>query len=344
MDSTSELAVKPNASACRNRMMGLSLLLSVFVLVGFGLYQFSRQAISYPPGWRDIFHDRDWDRDTISHFLDIPIPDEARNLVVEGQQGLVGSYGIYPKLSFSFDATPESALEFVEHFCEGELHVGYDPFDAMDMSNPVEDAVLIRGKRSIHYSRSEGTPQTIHGNRCARYDERDPERLWIWIEEIALDTSDPDEYKATYHLPFEANSASAEEYYPRAHTIAPFGNQIRLNITGFSDDSHVLSYHTICMETAGLALVWDYFAFNPDAMPTYAGSDVVIYIDDVQQTPARISELGLSLRPTDKDISADMWQYCLNADWEAGTHTMRVVVDPLHGDNLVLDWEFTVLN
>ncbi|MCD4687654.1 MAG: hypothetical protein K8S97_17130 [Anaerolineae bacterium] len=286
-----------------------------------------------------MFDNGDWDRDAISHFLDIPIPDEAQDLVIEGQMGLVGSYGIYPKLSFSFKAEPESALQFVEHFCNGELHAGYDPRNAIDLSQPAENVVLIRGKRTIHYSQSKNTPQTVRGNRCARYDDRDPGRRWI--EEITLDTSDPDQYRVSYHLPFEANGGNAEEYYPRAQTVAPFGDQFRFNITGFTAD-HVLNYHTICMETTGLALVWDYFAFNPDVMPTYAGSEVTIFIDDVQQPSARISDMGLSLRPTHRDTPTDTWQYCLNANWEAGTHVMRVIVDPLDGERLVLNWEFTV--
>lgn len=347
MDSTSEASVKSRTPGCIKLLT--IYVLFMLILVGCGLYQFSRSTNSYPPGFRDIFDDRDWDRDAISHFLDIPIPDDAQDLVIEGRQGLVGSYGIYPKLSFSFTSAPESALQFVEKFCDGELHPGYDPRYAIDMSEPADDTVLIRGDRTIHYSRSEDTPPTILGNRCARYNDRAPaqydnrerEKLRIWIEEITLDISDSDAYHVFYHLPFAANSGSAEEYYPRAQTVVPFGDQFRLYITGFTRD-YVLDYHTICMETTGLALVWDYFAFNPDIMPVYSGSEVRIFIDDVQQPPARISEMGLSLRPKNSDVPYDTWQYCLNADWGTGSHVMRVVVDRLDGERLVLDWEFTV--
>lgn len=315
--------------------------LLIVTLAGCGLHSPSHQASSYPPGWKDVFDNRDWDRESISHFLDIQLPDTAQDLEIEGQQGLVGSYGIYPTLTFSFSASPESAYAFVEHFCDGELHAGYDPRNAINLTEPAQDAVLIRGNRTIHYSRSDDTPQTIYGNRCARYDARTAENLRMWIEEVTLDTSDPDAHRVFYHLPFEANSGNAEEYYPRAQTVAPFGDQFRFNVTGFTEDS-VLNYSTICIETSALALVWDHFAFNPDIMPAYAGATVAIYIDDVQQPPARISEPGLLLRPADSQSPADKWQYCLDANWERGTHTMRVEVDPLEAEPIVLEWGFTV--
>ena len=96
------------------------------------------------------------------------------------------------------------------------------------------------------------------------------------------------------------------------------------------------------METTSLALVSDYFTFNPDIMPTYNGSEVTIFIDGVQQPPANITKWGLSPKSMDRDVPDDKWQYCLNADWEAGSHMMRVIVDPLVGERLMLDWEFTV--
>lgn len=337
MDSGSEVSVKPSTTG-QSRWFTIGVLLAL-ILIGFGIYHFDRHVNSYPPGWQDFFKSRDWDREAISNFLDIQLPDEAQSMEIEGKQGLAGSYGIYPTLTFSFTAPTENARRFIEHFCDGELHAGYNPRNAENFGEPMPDAVLIRGNGTNHYSRSEGTPQTIQGNRCARYDTRDPERLWVWMEEITLDTSDPDTYRVSYHLPFEANSASTEEYYPRAQTITPFGDQFRLNITGFTEAS-VLNYHTICLETAGLEPEWDHFAFNPDIMPNYAGSTVTIYIDDVQQPMARISERELSLRPTDREVPADMWQYCLNADWEIGTHTMRIEVDPLEAEPIVLVWEF----
>ena len=231
MDSASEATVKSSTS---DRMLLVIYTFFMIILVGCGLYQSNHRTNSYPPGWRDMLDNGDWGRDTISHFLDIPIPEEAQDLVIEGQQGIVGSYGIYPKLSFSFTAEPESALQFVEQFCDGELHTGYDPRNAVDLSEPTDDAVLIRGDQTIHYSRSEDTPSTIRGNRCARYDNRDLERQWTWIEEITLDAFDSNAYHVFYHLPYKANSGGAEEYYPRARMVAPFGDQFRFYVTGFA--------------------------------------------------------------------------------------------------------------
>jgi hypothetical protein len=232
----------------------------------------------------------------------------------------------------------------VANFCDGVLHAGYDPLTAVDSSQPLEGAILIRDGGTIHYSRSDGTPPTVHGNRCARYATRGRNRAPIWIEEIALDTSDPNLYHVSYHLPYEPNSSYPEESYPRAQIIRPFGNRIRWSITGLREEAgkFVLAYRTICMETASLAPHFDVFSSNPQIMAKYIGADVTIFIDGTEQAPARIAEFGQYLLPVGREDPPDRWQYCLSADWEAGNHNMRIVVSAISGDTLTLEWKFTV--
>ncbi len=299
----------------------------------------------YPPGFADIGRERDWNPDNVGHFIELQIPAQARDFVAEGQLGLVGSYGIFPTLEFSFTSTPDVANAFAAHFCNGVLHPGFDPFNSIESDSPGTEAVLVRGKGTIHYAYSNDTSLSVRGNRCSRWDGR-INANWYWLEEIVLDTTNPNVYRVSYHLPFDPNSSGmAEEVYPRAYAITPLGDAFRLNVTGFRalNGSYVLGYPTICMETRALARVWDRFAFDPSLHSGYENAEVSIAIDGIAQPSAVITEDTFSLRPTDS-TGTDAWQYCITKDWQPGRHSMEIVIVPINGNVRVFDWEFVVPN
>jgi len=252
--------------------------------------------------------------------------------------GLVGSYGIMPRLSFQFDAPPDDAMQFVEQFCDGILHPGYYPFNSINSSEPSDDAILIHNGTTLYYSSSPNIPETILGNRCARHQDLYEQNKWFWEEEFVVDKANPNLYRVYYNLPFEANRDSSEQY-PTAKSINPFGERFRLNITGFNSE-HVLVYHTVCMETSEIRHYT--INFEPDSMIDFAEAEISISIDGIEKPNAFVSNPELSLQLSDTNRPFQKWQYCLNADWEVGTHTMRIQVKRTRSDILELKWDFTV--
>jgi hypothetical protein len=295
-----------------------------------------------PPGYSGWLSSNDWNKENIGYFLTVPIPEDAINLEIEGSMGLRGSLGIIPRLSFSFYAPPQSATEFVNAFCDGILHPGYNPLVATDSYAPTEESVFILGKRMMHYSHSPGVPDTIKGNRCQRHDKG-------WIEEIVIDTSNHEEYVVSYNLPYSPNSAN--EYYPVTRKVTPFPKQFKLYVFGLRTENadsdsplYIVENHTICLATSSVSgPIWDYFMFNPEAMTPYTNSDVTIFIDEIEQPAARMDKRA-SLLPLESDFQSGAWEYyCLDSTvWEQGTHTMQLIVEPDDGEALTLEWEFEV--
>jgi hypothetical protein len=322
-------------------LIGMAILLYI-VLSEVAIY------FKQPPGYADWGSSSKWTKDNIGYFLNVPIPENAINLEIEGKMGLRGSLGIAPQLSFSFHTPPENSAEFVSAFCDGVLHPGYNPLIATDSSIPTKDSVFILGQDMMHYSRSSGVPDTIKGNRCVRYDERWRDRVATWIEEIVIDTSNPDEYVVSYHLSL-ANFTYA--YYPTARYVAPFGSQFQLYVIGLrkevadtDEPLYIVENHTICLTTSAVSeAIWDYFAFTPGTMDIYHNSDVIIFIGEIEQPPARIVP-HMRLFPSEFLATPDLWEYyCLDSTvWEQGTHTMQLIVEPDDGEALTLEWEFEV--
>ncbi len=316
-------------------LVDIGLCVALFWLVFYGGFK------PRIPGFVDIFESSVWNRDNVSYFLNTSLPDEIQSLMVEGKMGQLGSYGFLPTLSFSFTASPEVAEAFASHFCDGVLYAGFDPFNSINTSVPTTHSILVRGTGTIHYASSKDAPASIKGNRCARYDERVGAHT-SWLEEIVLDSSNPDQNKISYNLAYDPDNPVAEIRYPRAETITPL-DRFRLYVTGFSlvGSTYFLRYPTFCMETRGSLYVWDDFAFKSDIMKSFTDATMAILIDDLEQPPAIISGRWLSLRPADSD-STDFWQYCLTADWEPGTHTMKLIVTPPTGESANFEWTFVV--
>lgn len=320
------------------RSVGL-LFLSVGLLCGvvYGALRLSFNGSDVPPGYKSWFDFGGWNTERINRFLGTNLPTDAVNLQIEGRMGTQGSYGITPSLAFSFQSSHASAAAFAGAFCEGVLHVGYDPLQAVQISKPSDDAVLIRANRSIHYSRSPGVPLTTRGNRCARGQ---------YLEEITLDEANPEFSQVSYRLPYAANN-NTWEYYPYAETVRPFGDDFRLYITALQEtiqttntSTYQLSYSTLCFSTLFLPQSYEFVVGVPDVNEEYKNSAVAISIDGLAQLPAKINENGaLALA---NGVGVDSWSYCLTPMLEAGIHTLEIRVSPPETEAKTFSLEFLV--
>src|SRR5258708_204370 len=291
------------------------------------------------PGYADWLDSSDWDVKSISDFLGVRLPSNADVIHIEGGRGREGSYGVMPRLQFSFKSPSASAASFIGAFCNGVMYQGYNPLKSEDSYLPSPNAILIRGQGTIHYSQSPGVPETIFGNRCERKS---------WIEEFVIDKSDSRQFVVSYRLSYVAN-VNPEEYYPRAQTVAPFGNKFRFYITGLREEKsqgsqsvYVLSYPTMCFETSDLALMWDYWQLTSEAnLDQYQGASVKITIDGTVQQPAKITNWG-HLIDASHNAPLAKWDYCLTGTWQLVVHSVEMVVAPVKRSPKMFNWQFEV--
>lgn len=312
------------------------------------------------PGYTTgLLESSDWNKESISRFLNIPLPSDASQLVIEGAKGNLGSYGILPRLHFSFRASPESARQFAYAFCDGILHPGYNPLEAINNVHPSDNVVLIQGNGMLYYASSPDVPETTLGNRCTRLDERIPTvgyNPYRWIEDIALDTSNTTSYIVTYRLPYEINS---EYQTADGHIyIRPLGEQLRLSVSGMHDEGTeenpfvVTDYPISCFETAGVAAYgMDFYDWNKEMVAKidrFNNAVVNIFIDDTEQPQAHIVNTVLAPRyKSDGSLNnvPDVWEYCLDlASLKVGPHTMRLVINPPETEPNTFEFTFHVRN
>src|SRR5579859_5232379 len=74
-----------------------------------------------------LFPDESWTREKLNRLFNVPVPDDASALSVEGFTGRGGT-----NLNLSFSAPSDEAMNYASQFCGGVLHSGYNPFDAID--------------------------------------------------------------------------------------------------------------------------------------------------------------------------------------------------------------------
>jgi len=122
-------------------------------------------------------NDYQWNVASINEFLKVSIPADANNIEYSGHTGRGG------QLNLSFDADDEEAREFVSMLCNNTLYQNYNPFNAIDVSEPILDAHFIEIANVSYYSYSLNTPPTTYGTRCFSP---------IGQIQLILDTSDAD--------------------------------------------------------------------------------------------------------------------------------------------------------
>ena len=121
---------------------------------------------------------RQWNIASINEFLGVSIPSVATYVEYTGHKERGG------RLNLSFEADSEEATEFVSMLCMNILYQGYDPFNAIDISEPIDNAHLIEIGNVSYYSYSINTPQSTYGTRCFSYE--------IGQIQAVLDKSDVD--------------------------------------------------------------------------------------------------------------------------------------------------------
>src|SRR5258708_39669127 len=108
----------------------------------------------------------------IERAINSPLPKSAVHVQYNTENG---------QLRLSFTASPSDSRNFLQKFCKGILHQGYDPFNAINTAE-VKNGFIIDMDDYYYYSYSPIASAVQFGNRC--WDESHG------IVQILLDTSD----------------------------------------------------------------------------------------------------------------------------------------------------------
>jgi hypothetical protein len=266
----------------------------------------------------DLFDER-WNLDKIEHYLGVSIPEEA--------QGLSYSSGTnrYVHVELSFRAPPEAAIAFTRHFCDGVLHKGYDPFNAINVDESVPRGVkidMIDYYTRSYYSYSPRTSQAKAGVFCF---------LGSGLYWVLVDETDP----ALYAIKFK-HTAARNRIYADVKPVADFPILVR----GLMPELHggYSAYERICLD-----LDPDTVRGSDDTWRSLIGIGIRVLIDGKAMTGAYVNQEGRLVRQDGKrnfsDPDSELFSYCLIV-LQDGLHRMTIQLPPGFDGKTTYSWLF----
>lgn len=260
----------------------------------------------------------------IAAYLGIPFPDHMTDFTFDAKQGRL----FY--IRFEFKAEPETVEEFANHFCNGVLHQGFDPFDLhlLPFPQPLSSSpniVLIKERNATYYAYSSSANDDLFGNRCLSEKGH--------IQNILIDQSNPDHYRVQYETPFdELNSGGNKNY------VQPL-NDFPLMLIGVQEtDVYTIVTNEICLELGAgyynVPEVWEPIKYLENG-------NVQVYFDDVLVDTAQIVDdeggRGFRLIPVDRKSN----DYRFNLCWLRNKEPvqMRVEIVSVAGDKIIEMWQ-----
>jgi Na+-transporting methylmalonyl-CoA/oxaloacetate decarboxylase gamma subunit len=272
--------------------------------------------------------------------LGVHVPSDASDLVYDGERG----YAAY--ITLSFKAAPQGVLEFAKHICDGALHQGYDPYNALNTSQkPPQKPYLIKydNFNFSYYSYSPDTSSTIWGNRCWPF--RDG------LHQIRIDKINPQQYSLQFDQLNQHSPLWGEDRQCNVIPCSSIGDnfiqpaQIKLPLMimgmGIDDDGqYVLVTDEICLEFQ-LGYVLGFGWNQVEKWKHLVGANVDIMIDGMSQGTAYIAENERLTRAGNQDTNFH-YGYCIIQDWTRGNHTMTMNIVPLNGQSETYSWDFLV--
>lgn len=325
------------------RLHGCFLILCTLCLILVAFWQIG--AISTHKLELEVFNEfMNWNFEDILDYINAPYPEWATDIRYKSSR-----FDRTFFIELRFKAPPESAMRFALSVCNGVLHKGYNPFDAVDISHPVEDQkhVLVYNSAIAYFSYSPNATSYQIGNRCQ------PQREWR-TQYILVDTSNPNLYEVRFEIPDNGTEQTYaplmfESPPPRATNIHPIAD-FPFMVVGIveQNDRYLLVTDEICFETR-----WDYridapFIYKTYQNPTYGiypdnfiGAQIQIYVDEELVIGTSISERWTLDHPRQDDVPYQdlLFNYCIFRHWDAGTHKMDVEVTSRDGVHTSYSWD-----
>jgi hypothetical protein len=311
------------ASWIRKLLIGVMVLLFL-LLIGLLIGIFSTKPVVTEP--------RKMNLGEIEAYLGANVPEDASDITFDSDRG---NYDLF--IDLSFKSSPESASQFASSICDGVLHEGYDPFNAINTSQiPPQQVYLIKMQTWTHYSYSPDASQSVWGNRCWPFGEG--------VHQIRLDRTNPVLYEVRFETPGQARWDC--EVIP----CRPFGQnyiepivEIPLVVIGMgadSNDAFVLVTNEVCVETLLDYILGGGITAN-DRWAYLIGANIQVLIDDEPLEPAYISEYG-TFRQSQHELDTHYFDYCFTRDWQPGIHSMTLNLTTTEAESYTYTWQFRV--
>jgi hypothetical protein len=276
-------------------------------------------------GLSKLLSEPTWSLPEIDQALTVPIPNNASNLSYKGHPGRAAY------LTLSFDAPPDSVKQFTNQFCDGILYASYDPFNAVNISEPYTFAHFIQLHDSTYYSYSPGTANTISGNRCLLTTSAQLQ-LRVTQKTAALQTVD-------LELLFACTLCET----PKLNLLTPISD-LPLYVLGFTSQNgaYLLQGPEMCVNI-GL--------YTPDSQRKWSylrGSQLQISLDKQLVASAFVADSGQLRQRRTRDISVDMQNsgnasyYCFEVQLPKGKHVLDLQISTPSGEIHANSWEFQI--
>jgi hypothetical protein len=288
---------------------------------------------------RDLFYSNN-----IPNFSEVnstwQIPDSARDVNFENGTG--GNR--YLKLSFK---VPQSDIgKFTNSICDGILHKGYNPYNAVNVTHSVPHARLYLMKNDAHlftyYSYSADTPDTVSGMRCQPWDSS-PYQMRVTqlnddLAEVRLDVG---------HFLSGENCVNIPCKFIGNNYVRPIA-EFPLVIMGLEEMSPNSKVYRLVTDELCLSFQLDYreeqfYGWNGNSAWRYLESAKFrLRIDDQQYRDAVVTKYH-QLAFEDEPQNAPGFHYCVSQNWAAGTHRMSFMVMTAANTQKEYQWEFQVM-
>lgn len=265
-----------------------------------------------------------WDFEKIEAELPAPIPEDATNFGYTGTPRT----GV---LKLWFTAPPQSMMDFLAYFCDGERHQGYDPFNAINIGEPFTFAYPITvandANSDSYYSFSPHTPPHLYGNQCLVASNTH--------YRVLLDVSDQQVYAAIIDVGYSCDIC--ERF--RVPFVMPIeGVEVKFLGIKATTDGYVVPQDEICFgiryaDANGIRIL---------------RADIRIVINNQPVASAYVADSGELIDRRDAagqsvsiEKSGDPFYYCFDPDLPRGNHTVYVVVSGRDG---ITEGSFTFSN
>jgi hypothetical protein len=262
--------------------------------------------------------------DDIEKFLGAALPQDA----VDIEYYATRDYGMLVRLTFN--ASPKSVSLFTAHICNGILHQYYNPFDAMNISNAVANAVPVSMQDFTYYSYSPEMRPTYFGNRCW-----DSQRGLI---HILVDNTAVNLFRVTL------NSNQACNYVDNGplpcaswgmFDVRPIPN-VPIMVRGLRAEryGYAQQYGNVCLDI-------DPTVFSDASSPWNGliGNDIGVFVDSKAFPSAHVTTEGRLTANGNRKADVHVFNYCLDANWEKGWHNITLQIQMV-GTQRSYSWKF----
>jgi hypothetical protein len=250
-----------------------------------------------------LFRDDHWTLAEVEKYLGTSIPKDAQNLTY------ISGTNRYVYVQLNFSASPSSVLNFASHFCDGILHQGYDPFNAINTDDKVEHSVkvdIVDYHTRSYYSYSPHASHNQYGVFCYLYSGL----YWVLV-----DQSNP----TLYTMRFKHVGSRVPIQLDRK-PIADF--PIIVRGLGLESPSSYSADGTLC------------FDLDPDVVTatnvkwrSLLGADIEILIDGKAMNITYVNNEGHLTHKDNNNVYNDpdsnIFQYCLLM-LQRGLHTITI--------------------